>query len=124
MFNPKITNRTKNSAIPDSYKGLVFEAVVIKINPIMNDRSRSFSVEAGLITKPPALYPNLTTEANIIIQTKEKALLIPRNYLIDESFVMMENKEKRKVTTGLKDYQKVEILSGLTVNDIILKPAR
>lgn len=108
----------------DSYKGQVFEAMVIKINPIMNDRSRSFTVEANLITKPPALYPNLTTEANIIIQTKEKALLIPRNYLIDESFVMMENKEKRKVTTGLKDYQKVEILSGLTVNDIILKPAK
>ena len=108
----------------DSYKGQVFEAMVIKINPIMNDRSRSFTVEASLITKPPALYPNLTTEANIIIQTKEKALLIPRNYLIDESFVMMENKEKRKVTTGLKDYLKVEILSGLTVNDIILKPAK
>lgn len=108
----------------DSYKGQVFEAVVIKINPFMNDRSRSFTVEASLITKPPALYPNLTTEANIIIQTKEKALLIPRSYLIDESFVMMENKEKRKVTTGLKDYQKVEILSGLTVNDIILKPAK
>ena len=108
----------------DSYKGQVFEGVVIKINPIMNDRSRSFTVEASLITKPPALYPNLTTEANIIIQTKEKALLIPRNYLIDESFVMVKNKEKRKVTTGLKDYLKVEILSGLTVNDIILKPAK
>ncbi|MBC7507151.1 MAG: HlyD family efflux transporter periplasmic adaptor subunit [Ferruginibacter sp.] len=108
----------------DSYKGQVFEAVVIKINPIMNERLRFFSVEASLLTKPPALYPNLTTEANIIIQIKEKALLIPRSYLIDESFVMMENKQKRKVTTGLKDFQKVEILSGLTVNDIILKPAQ
>ena len=108
----------------DSYKGQVFEAVVIKINPIMNERLRSFSVEASLLTKPPALYPNLTTEANIIFQIKEKALLIPRSYLIDESFVMMENKQKGKITTGLKDYQKVEILSGLTVNDIILKPAQ
>jgi HlyD family secretion protein len=108
----------------DSYKGQVFDAVITKINPIMNDRSRSFTVEADFITKPPALYPNLTTEANIIIQTKEKALLIPRNYLIDESFVLMENKEKRKVITGLKDYQRVEILSGLTVHDIILKPAK
>lgn len=108
----------------DSYKGQVFKAVVTKINPIMNDRSRSFTVVAGFITRPLTLFPNLTTEANIIIQTKEKVLLIPRNYLIDESFVMMQNKEKRKVITGLKDYQKVEILNGLMVNDIILKPVR
>jgi HlyD family secretion protein len=108
----------------DSYKGQVFEAVVTKIDPIMNDRSRSFTVEAGFITKPPTLFPNLTTEANIIIQTKQKVLLIPRNYLIDDDYVLMENKEKRKVSTGLKDYQKVEILSGLTANEIILKPAK
>ena len=106
----------------DSYKGQVFEAVITKINPIMNDRSRSFTVEAGFVTKPPVLYPNLTTEANIILQTKEKALLIPRNYLIDDSVVILQNKEKRKVTTGLKDYNKVEILNGLTSNDIILMP--
>lgn len=108
----------------DSYKGHVFEAVITKINPIMNDRSRSFTVEAVFITKPPVLYPNLTTEANIILQTKEKALLIPRNYLLNDSLVLLENKEKRKVTTGLKDYNKIEILSGLTANDIIIMPAK
>lgn len=108
----------------DSYKGQVFSAIVTKINPIMNERSRSFTIEADFITKPPTLFPNLTTEANIIIQTKENALLIPRNYLIDDSLVLMENREKRKVNIGLKDYQKVEILSGLTVSDIILKPAK
>lgn len=83
----------------DSYKGLVFEAVVTKINPIMNERLRSFTVEAGLITKPSALYPNLTTEANIIIQTKERALLIHRNYLIDESFVRWKYYQAIKTTT-------------------------
>ncbi len=107
----------------DSYKGQVFEATVTKINPIMNDRSRTFKVEAGFTTKPPALFPNLTAEANIIIQSKEKALLVPRNYIINDSFVMMENKEQRRVTIGLKDYQKAEILSGLTAADVILKPA-
>jgi HlyD family secretion protein len=107
----------------DSYKGEVFEAVVQKINPLMSERSRSFTIEAGFIKKPPVLYPNLTCEANILILQKEKALTIPRSYLLDGDFVLLKNKEKRKVTTGLKDYQKVEILSGLTVNDIILKPA-
>jgi HlyD family secretion protein len=106
----------------DSYKGEVFEAVVEKINPLMNERSRSFTIEAAFTKKPPVLYPNLTCEANILIQQKEKAITIPRNYLLDGDYVLLKNKEKRKVTTGLKDYQKVEIISGLSVNDIILKP--
>lgn len=106
----------------DSYKGQVFEAAIQKIDPIMNERSRSFTVEAGFVSKPPALYPNLTAEANIVIQTREKALTIPRNFLTDDNYVITEDKQKRKVVTGLKDYQKVEILSGITANDIILKP--
>jgi multidrug efflux pump subunit AcrA (membrane-fusion protein) len=107
----------------DSYKGQSFEAVVEKIYPIMNDRTKSFTVDARFVKQPAALYPNLTCEANIVIQQKEKALLIPRNYLLEGDYILLENKEKKKVTVGLKDYQQVEILSGLTVNDYILKPA-
>ncbi len=106
----------------DSYKGQLFEAVVKKINPLMNAQSKSFTVEAVFTKPPPALYPNLTTEANIVIAVKEKALTIPRSYLLEDGYVLLANDEKRKVTIGLKDYQKVEILSGITVNDIIYKP--
>jgi HlyD family secretion protein len=105
----------------DSYKGQVFEAKVEKINPIMNERSRSFMLEASFTTKPPTLFPNLTTEANIVIQTKENALTIPRTYLIDETYVLMKKDQKTKVEIGLKDYEKVEILQGLSLNDVIYK---
>jgi multidrug efflux pump subunit AcrA (membrane-fusion protein) len=108
----------------DSYKGQTFEAVIEKIDPIMNERSRTFKVEAGFTKKPPQLYPNLTVEANIIIQVKQNALTIPRNYLIDDSLVLLENKEKRKVVTGVKDYQKAEIINGLQKDEVILKPAQ
>jgi RND family efflux transporter MFP subunit len=106
----------------DSYKGQTFEAVINKMIPLMNERSKSFTIEAGFINKPNALYPNLTCEANIVIQQKEKALTIPRNYLLTGDSVILNNNEKKKVIVGLKDYQKVEILSGISVNDIILKP--
>jgi multidrug efflux pump subunit AcrA (membrane-fusion protein) len=107
----------------DSYKGQVFEAVVEKINPLMNERTKSFTVDARFTKPPPSLYPNLTCEANLVIREKTKALTIPRYCLLENDYVLMANREKRKVTTGLKDFLKVEILSGLTVNDIILKPA-
>jgi multidrug efflux pump subunit AcrA (membrane-fusion protein) len=108
----------------DSYKGQVFEAVITKINPLMNERTRSFTVEANFISKPVALFPNLTTEANIIIRVKQQVITIPRNYLVDENYVLDENNKKVKVTTGLKDYLKVEIVNGLSATSIILKPGK
>ncbi len=107
----------------DSYRGRVFEAVVQKIYPLMNSRSKTVAVDAGFEKQPPLLYPNLTCEANIVLREKEKALTIPRSCLLDGDYVLMADKEKRKVTTGLRDYRKVEILDGLTKSDFILKPA-
>jgi multidrug efflux pump subunit AcrA (membrane-fusion protein) len=106
----------------DSYKGQVFQAIVTKINPLMNERSKTFLVEGEFIKKPETLYPNISFEGNIVIRTKEKAVLIPRNYLVDDSTVLNAKGEKVKVKVGLKDYKKVEILSGLSINDEIIKP--
>lgn len=107
----------------DSYKGKVFEAKVTKINPMMNERSKTFLIESEFIRQPEVLYPNITFEANIILQTKEKALLIPRNYILNDSIVVKSNKEKVIVKTGLKDYQKIEILSGISAEDELIKPS-
>lgn len=106
----------------DSYKGEVFEAVVTHIDPSMNERSRSFTVEAVFTAAPAILYPFLTLEANIVIQTKAKALTIPRAYLVDDSFVITKGNRKRRIVTGLKDYQKVEVVSGLEGVEFILQP--
>ena len=107
----------------DSYEGQTFAATVTKIQPIMDERSRSFEIEAIFISQPNHLFPNLTVEANILISTKENALTIPRSYLIGDNIVLLKNGEKRKVVTGLKDYQRVEIISGLTKDDFIKKPS-
>lgn len=105
----------------DSYKETVFEAKISKINPIMNEKSKSFVVEALFVKAPPLLYPNLSVEASILIDKKDKALSIPRKYLINDEFVIKNNGDTCRVVTGLKDFKKVEIISGLTENDE-LKP--
>lgn len=106
----------------DSYKGQVFDAVIDKIYPIMNERSRTFKIEAHFIKPPEKLYPNLTAEANIIIQIKKNTITIPKTYLIEGKYVLVNKDKKREVKTGLSDYQKVEILSGLTAGETIYKP--
>ena len=118
----KIKPGQKVMVTMDSYKNEVFEATVTRIIPFMNDRTRSFTIEATFNSKPPVLYPNLTVEANILIQSKENAITIPLDYLIDDSLVRLSEDKKRRVITGLRDYQKVEILSGLSADDEIIKP--
>lgn len=106
----------------DSYKGKVFDAIIDKIYPIMDERSRTFKIEAHFMKPPQKLYPNLTAEANIIIQTKKNTITIPKLFLIEGKYVLVNKDEKRAVKTGLSDYQKVEIVSGLNADEMIYKP--
>ena len=107
----------------DSHKGEVYEAEVSKIEPLMKEKSRSFTIEANFIKQPSQLYPNLSVEGNIIIQIKKNTITIPRNYLIDNSFVLI-GENKVKVVTGIMDYDKVEILKGISISDEIYKPVK
>ena len=106
----------------DSYKGKVYEAKVDKIYPIMDERSRTFKIEAHFLKTPQQLYPNLTAEANIVIKVRKDVITIPKSYLIDGEYVLVNKDEKRKVKVGLSDYQNAEILSGLTVDETIYLP--
>lgn len=106
----------------DSYKGAVFRARVTKIDPLMNERSKTFVVEAQFEKSPPRLYPNMTFEANIITRSRTKTLVIPRNCMLNDSTVMKANGGKVVVKTGLKDYQMIEIVSGLDANDELKIP--
>lgn len=106
----------------DSYKGKVFDAKVSKIYPIMNERSKTFLVEAEFLNPPGSLYPNITFEASIVLSTKEKAMLIPIEYLVKDSVVIKSNGDSVRVKTGLRDYKQVEIISGITASDEIIKP--
>jgi multidrug efflux pump subunit AcrA (membrane-fusion protein) len=108
----------------DAFKGQVFSAQVTNIHPIMNERSRTFTVEAIFSDQPPVLYPNLSVEANIVIATKDHVITIPRAYLQHDSLVTLANKSSRRVTVGLKDYQTVEILRGLDAHETILKTTK
>lgn len=118
----RVQNGQKVIVTLDSYKNQAFEAKVSKISEIMNERSKTFLVEARFTKAPPKLFPNITFEANILLNKKENVLLIPRNYLKQDSIVTLGSGEERIVKVGLKDFQKAEILSGLKATDEIVKP--
>lgn len=105
----------------EAYKGKVYEAKVTKIAPKMNEKTQTFELEAQFITLPPKLYMGLTGEGNIVIQSKKKALVIPREYLQAGNKVETE-KGLIPVTIGLANWDVVEILSGINENTRIYKP--
>jgi HlyD family secretion protein len=104
----------------DSYKGQVFEARVSKINPLMNERSKTFKVEAVFTKAPKKIFPNTSFEANIVLESKKEILTIPRAYLLKGDSVLLANGKKVKVKIGLRDFEFVEILSGLRPEDEIM----
>lgn len=106
----------------DSYKDTIFKARVTKINPLMNERSKTFLVEAEFIQQPLVVYPNISFEANIVVNSREKAMLIPRNFMLNDSEVVKSNGDRVVVKTGIKDYRKIEIRAGLKQDDELLDP--
>lgn len=108
----------------DAYGDQVFEATLEKIYPIMDEKTRSFTAIARYVKAPDPLYPFLTVEANILYKEKSKALVIPRNYLINDSLVILGNNQRISISTGIRDYQMVEVTKGLKAGDIIYKPAK
>jgi multidrug efflux pump subunit AcrA (membrane-fusion protein) len=106
----------------NSYRDSVFKAVVTQINPIMNLQSKTFTIEAKFVNPPSLLYPNISFEANVVLRTKKDALLIPRSYLLNDSIVVNKSGKQLIVKTGLKDYQMVEILSGIKPNEELIIP--
>lgn len=100
----------------------MFDAVVTKIDPIMNMQTKTFTIEGEFVRAPKVLYPNISFEANVLIRTKNDALLIPRSYLLNDSIVVNKSGKELIVKTGLKDYQMVEILSGIESDEELILP--
>ncbi|MBK7269400.1 MAG: efflux RND transporter periplasmic adaptor subunit [Flavobacteriales bacterium] len=106
----------------DSYSGKAFGAEITRIIPIMDERSRTFRVEARFTEPPPMLFPFLTAEASIVLRTKEQALTIPAAYLIDGNYVLTGDDERTPVKVGARDLEKVEVLEGIDANTALYKP--
>lgn len=104
----------------DSYKGQVFEAKVSKINPIMNERSKTFVIEAVFTKAPPKLFPNTSFEASIVLKSKPNALVIPKRFLLKGDSVLLSDGTRKKVKIGLRDYEFVEVISGLNKSDELM----
>ncbi len=105
----------------EAYGSRVFEANIKKIYPAKDESTQTFKIEAEFLKDPPKLFPGLVGEANIVVAEKEDALIIPKEYLLDENRVLTEDGPV-KIVTGIQDMEHIEIISGIDENEPVYKP--
>jgi HlyD family secretion protein len=95
----------------------IYEAVVSYIYPVMNEQDQTFRVDALFSNQAALAFIHSSIEANIIVQKKNKALVLPRNVLLGNDSVWIQVKKNRikkmGIQTGISTLDHVEIISGL-----------
>lgn len=107
----------------DVYKDKIFKAKVTKLYPKLNKVDQTFRVDAEFMEEKPNAYYGMTIEANIVVSENPRVLTIPKNYLVGNDSVWIEengDKKKIKITKGVENLDMVEVKVGLTEKSVLV----
>lgn len=102
-------------------KNEVYNAKISEILTAFDEQTQSFICKV-IFDKPlnTSLY-GTQLEANILVGEKKNSLLIPRNFLGFGNKVMVKGKDEAVIVkTGIVSTEYVEILDGITKEDVLL----
>jgi RND family efflux transporter MFP subunit len=105
----------------DAFPNQTFNGVVQSITPKGDPVARSYRVRIGFTGEVPLLI-GMTAETNIIARETKDGLLIPSSAVKQDTVWIVKGGKlaKQKVGLGAKGAEHTEILSGLTVDDIVI----
>jgi RND family efflux transporter MFP subunit len=117
--------------IPQAYPGSdPFTGRIFTVAPTINPGSRTFAVTVDISDPEGALRPGMYAEVELVLRRVSDALLIPVSALLDRAgqqlvFVVEGSGENavasaRTVVPGLSDAAKVQILSGIDLQDRLI----
>ena len=105
----------------NTQKNKKYRGVVSEILPVFDEPSQSFIVKVQFTEKPDFTINGTQLEANILVGEKKNTLLIPRNYVSFGNKVQLKGSDDLKtIETGIVSTEYVEVLNGLTENDILV----
>jgi RND family efflux transporter MFP subunit len=104
----------------------IYQGKVVRLSPAINEQDRTLLVEAEVPNEHGQLRPGAFAEAEIITTAEERAVFVPATAIITfagiEKVITVEagvSVEKR-VQTGRRDGQRVEIVAGLKPDDVVV----
>lgn len=108
----------------DAYKDKIFKGKTSETYPRINQLNKTTRVVATIeLDKSVTVFSGMSVEANIIIEAKENALIIPREFLFDGNKVIRKSENDTVVIQkGAEDLEFVELVSGIDENTEIIKP--
>jgi membrane fusion protein (multidrug efflux system) len=121
----------KGQSVTLAVEGLpsrAFEGKITRFAYALDDASKTMLAEIELPNPKLELRPGMYATVKIGIERKEDALLLPLGALLIEKanasvFTVVENKAKKiPVKIGFNDGAKVEVVSGLKPDDLVILP--
>ncbi|MFQ5634157.1 MAG: efflux RND transporter periplasmic adaptor subunit [Gammaproteobacteria bacterium] len=104
----------------DAFPDRKFPGVVRRVAPYVLDvekQARTVEIEAELENAgSDALLPGYSADVEIVLDTREDALRIPTQVIVDGTKVFVLNGgtlEQREITTGIRSWDYAEVLSGV-----------
>lgn len=112
----------------DAYPGRSFSGMVTRVAPFVLDvkeQNRTFEVEASLddATFAGSLKPGLSADVTVVLRAKESVLRIPGYALLEGDHVLVLRSGRlvrAAVNTGFRNWDFVEITSGLSEGDSVV----
>ncbi|MEN9708779.1 MAG: hypothetical protein RIQ68_1187 [Pseudomonadota bacterium] len=121
---PRVKTGQKVLIRNEGFKDHPLAGTVGDITPKGDPATKTFRVYLNLPPDTP-LKIGMSVEANIVTREKADALLIPAEALAgDKVFVLADGRMKGvAVKTGIRGTRAVEILEGLSAQDVVASPA-
>lgn len=105
-------------------KGRTYTGHVSKIYPSFDEQSQAYTVEARFDTIPAGLLNGTLLQSNIIVAHKDKALLVPASCVSPDGRALVRHGRQTdtvQLKTGIVSTDYVEVLSGISADDKLIK---
>lgn len=110
----------------DAQPGRSYTGKVVRVYPELERKARTRTVEAKL-SAAVDLAPGMFARVSVVLRSVENALVIPDAAILTrpdgtkEAFVVRDGKAlMRKVTTGIEQGQRVQVLSGIQPGEAVV----
>lgn len=124
-------------AFPDE----IFEGVISKLNPTLNPLTRTIGAEVLIDNPELKLRPGMFARVEVVVERRENALLVPKYAILENTRLEYLGGEltnsqvivdryvyvvrdtialRRDITTGIIDGNYVEVLDGLSENELLV----
>jgi HlyD family secretion protein len=124
-------------AFPDE----IFEGVISKLNPTLNPLTRTIGAEVLIDNPELKLRPGMFARVEVVVERRENALLVPKYAILENTRLEYLGGEltnsqvivdryvyvvrdtialRRDITTGIIDGNFVEVLDGLSENELLV----